>query len=444
MVKKLLVILLILNCSFTYAATIKTDVLVIGNGPGAAAAAIQSARSKLKTVLLVKGGWLESMSAKNMITITAGRYLPSGIWGEFRKEVREFYKKTPRYDTTFNAALKFEPYNGAAILKKMADSVKGLTIKLNTPYTLVKKDGTGWEVTIITDGKTSTIKAKAIIDATETGEVVSKIGATLPTGFNSYRNGPESKLYRTSIAVGDLINTQNAEPAQADYVPLPVYYIPISAVIVKDADNLLTINNALPAMDSTAVLPAQFNVAQGVGCIAAYCAFFKTTTKNLKIRAIQIELLDFKGYVLPFTDIDQRDKYYRAMQQIGATGMLKGVQKMYGNEKQFVFMPDSVVATAEIKPVLTEIYSRAFLWFNKVKPDERFTVGNMLSLISEITLSEPKDFQLTMQKAWKTEYKFTSDFDLEHPITRREFAILANQFLNPFARTIDMVGRVVN
>jgi len=33
---------------------------------------------------------------------------------------------------------------------------------------------------------------------------------------------------------------------------------------------------------------------------------------------------------------------------------------------------------------------------------------------------------------------------MNHPITRREFAILANQFLNPFARAVDLNGRIVN
>ena len=51
MIKKLLVILLIFNCSLINAQTIRTDVLVIGGSPGGVAAAVQSARSKVKTIL---------------------------------------------------------------------------------------------------------------------------------------------------------------------------------------------------------------------------------------------------------------------------------------------------------------------------------------------------------------------------------------------------------
>ncbi|MDB5030148.1 hypothetical protein, partial [Mucilaginibacter sp.] len=88
--------------------------------------------------------------------------------------------------------------------------------------------------------------------------------------------------------------------------------------------------------------------------------------------------------------------------------------------------------------------SRALIWFNKNKPGEQFTVGNLFSFIGEITLTEPQAFQTTMQKDWKTKYKFDSDFEMNRPITRREFAILANQFLNPFARVVDLDGRMVN
>jgi hypothetical protein len=444
MVKKLLLLFLFFSYSFTYAETIKTDVLVIGDGASAVTAAMQCARSKIKTLLIVKGAWLnESMPAGSTAVIDVNRNLPSGIWGDFRREIRNFYGKTPGYDTTYNAPLKFETFTGAALLKKMADTVKNLTIKLNTPFTTIKKDGTGWEVSVMVNGKTDIIKAKIVIDATEKGDVVTKAGAMIPPIFSSGEN-TGSKLYRTSITTGDMLPGQKSKrQSKNSYPSFPAYYIPVNAIVVKDADNLLVTETAMPD-NSIAYLPAQMELGQGAGTVAAYCAFFKTTTKNLKVRIIQGELLDFKGYLLPFDDIEPHDRYVRAIQQIGATGLLKGVQKMDGDNSRFLFLPDSAVATAEIKPVLTEIYSRAFLWFNKIKPGEQFTVGNLLSFISEITLSDPAGFQITIQKAWKSEYKFHSDFAVNHPVTRREFAILTNKFLNPFARKIDLAGNMVN
>jgi hypothetical protein len=608
MVKKIFLILFLLNGSFTYAQTIKTDILVIGGGASGTAAAIQGARSKLKTLLVEPGPWLGgSMTAGGMCVVEGNRNLPSGIWGEFRKRVHEFYKTTPGFDTAYNATLRFEPYTGAAILKKITDTVKNLTVKLNTPFTAIEKDGTGWQVSITIDGKTTTVKAKVVIDGTETGDVAAKAGEAFVSGFDStqdtgeslapqtalpriqditwiaivkdfgraadrtitkpqgydaneytclkgkniskmlsdgklpndkymikwagcgnqypttvddlkpanreafyakarlhtlgliyylqtelgFKNlaisdefptpdhlpylpyireagrtkglvrmvlddvykpyDRESKLYRTAIAVGDASPGQHYGEGTApktNYQPFMTYGIPLGAIVLKDQDNLLVTEKAMSVshlVNASSMYPSvQMSIGQGAGATAAFCAFFKTTTKKLNVRVIQGELLDFKAYLLPFADVKQNDPYWRPIQQIGATGLLKGIQRTGGNSGQLFFMPDSIVNTAEVEPFFKEIYARAFLWFNKEKPAEKFTQGNLLSFISEITLTDPKTLQISMQKAWKTQYKFTSDFDMSRPVTRREFSVLANKFLNPFARTVDTSGRMVN
>ena len=93
---------------------------------------------------------------------------------------------------------------------------------------------------------------------------------------------------------------------------------------------------------------------------------------------------------------------------------------------------------------MLEIYTRAFIWFNREKPGTQFTIGNLLSFISELTLTDPDNLRKSISKAWTEQFHFTSPFDPDRPINRREFAILANKYLNPFARTVDLSGRVVN
>jgi len=228
------------------------------------------------------------------------------------------------------------------------------------------------------------------------------------------------------------------------YKNVPGQITPISSVLVKDADNILYIAEALPANKNIQELPLQLEVGQGAGAMAAFCAFFKTTTAHLNVRIIQGELLDFKGYLLPFSDIKQTDPAWRAIQQVGATGMLRGNWQVHDDKANFVFKPGALVSTAEVEPVLTEIYTRAFLWFSKEKPGEKFTLGNLLSFISDYTLTEPVVLKARIQKEWKTLYKFEPYFDLNRQVTRREFAVLANKFLNPFARTVDLSGRMIN
>ena len=380
MIKRLAALLLFLHFSLAYSQTIKTDVLVIGGAPGGVAAAIQCARSKVKTVLVQQ----ERMFTQN------------------------------------------------------ADTVKNLSIDNNAKFVSIKKDGDRWEVVISVNGKTEILKPRVVVDATENGTVVKAAGLKY-TGLDVVQTVAQAKEYRTSIATGDVSVRHDALTVN-NYPPLPGYVVPIKALIVKGADNLLFIGDLLPGANK---LEDQLALGQGAGVTAAYCAFFKTTTAHLNVRAIQVELLDFKGHLLPFEDIST-DPYWRAIQQVCATGMLRGKQKMIDGKSQFLFMPDSIVTTAEVKPVLTEIYTRAFLWFNTAKPGKEFTVGNLLSFISELTLTEPDNLQRKIEKEWLEQYKFKSPFDMERPITRRQFAILANKYLNPFARTVDLDGRVVN
>ena len=575
--KKLLIPLLCFAFTLVRAETIKTDVLVIGGGASGAAAAIQSARSKIKTLLVEPGPWLGgSMTMGGMCVLDANRNLPSGIWGEFRRKVTDYYRPRLGYDTSHNSILRFEPYTGAEILKKITDTVKNLTVKLNTPWTNIKKDGTGWEVSIIVNGETVKVDAKVVVDGTEGGEVAAKAKAqfntteataetervtwiailkdfgrgadktiTKPEGYDAtvyswlkgkdikqmlkkasipndkymidwagaeqskaedrnelyqkskrrtlglvyylqtelgYKNlglddqfgtndhlpfapyiletrhvkgvvtmvlddilkpyDRESKLYRTSIAVGDAgINEGHAEK-------LPPYTIPLGTVVVKDMDNLLVTEKAVSVSHQVSAFimgsSVQMTLGQGAGATAAYCAFFKTTTQHLHVRIIQQEILDYKGYLVPITDIPQKDPHWRAIQQVCATGLLKGVQKTNGDNIEIHFEPNEPVGTEEIKPFLTEIYTRAFLWFNNEKPGDKFTLGNLLSLISDYTLTDPKTLQLYLQKAWTTQFKLTGTFDMNRPVTRLEFAVLTNRYLNPFAKTVDLGGRIIN
>ncbi len=458
MAKNLLFAVFLWCTSFSYAQTIKTDVLVIGGTASGVAAAIQSARSKVKTLLIMSGNeidlfgpvkpssdelsqiaiekTLEGRKTDYSFPVEPNLKLSSGILAEYRDKLKEIYKIKPLNDSTINYTFKYKFDASEAVLKGIADSVKGLILKKNATFNKIKKDGTGWEVGITIDGKTVTVKAKVVIDATYECSVLTKAGGDVLPPYNVYKNY-DKNLERTSIAVADL-GAGSGEPHSNSISPVH-YSIPLKYVVGLNTENLLVTEKVLTEPHGWRYLPIQLTIGQGVGCIAAYCAFFKTTTKNLNVRVIQQELLDFKGYLMPYADIKQDNKYVRAVQQIGATGLLKRTFKVFDR----VFLPDTLVTTDEIKPILNEIYSRAFIWFDKEKPAEKFTVGNTLSLISEFTLTDPKTLQATLQKDWQAKYGFTN-FDTSRPITRLEFAVLVNQYLNPFARKIDLEGNIVN
>lgn len=460
MVKNLVLIVFFSWIARLNAQTIKTDVLVIGGRASGVAAAIQSARSNAKTILAesdtvpLHPEQISSRSKSDFITVTPGgvatikgsQNLSSGIWEEFRLKFRENHKEENEFDTARNSPLHYDSWSGRVILKKMMDSVKNLTVSTNAKFISIKKDGDFWEVGFKQNEKSKIIKARIVIDATSEGIVASFVNATI-VPLDSVLNKPGSKLYRTSIAVadglpGDRYNDSLAPPD--NYPQFPAISFPIKATIAKGVDNLLITEKLFPAKLNLHYLPRQLALGQGVGSIAAYCAFYKTTTKKLRIRIIQGELLDFKAYLLPYMDISPSDSNWRAVQQVTATGLLKGVQKTNKNGSQFLFVPDSLVNTDEIKPGLLEIYSRAFLWFEKTKPGKQFTIGDMLDLISDYTLTDPEILKTKIQKSWNTSFHFKTSFDPSRQISRLEFAVLANAFLNPFARSIDLNGQFIN
>ncbi|HZY40118.1 MAG TPA: FAD-dependent oxidoreductase [Mucilaginibacter sp.] len=434
MIKKLLFLLFFSLVYRANAQTIKTDVLVIGGSPSGVAAAIQSARSKVKTILVAENIRLSDEAPANE-TLRLQPYIDrsSGIWAEFRTRLRAYYKIQADKDTVYNATLRFERRVGDTLLKKMTDTVKNLKVYLDASLTTLKKDGDGWELTVTQNRKTFNIKVKVIIDATEAGEIVEKAGLKFSGRVELFNQNTHTALYRTAIAAGENLPIDG-------YPPDTYWYLPMNAVLPAGANNLLVTENVMPGRKTVDYLPLQLATGQGVGAMAAYCAFFKTDTKNLRVRIIQGELLDFKEILAPYADIDENDRDWRSIQQVCLTGLLK----CSGKSGHFNFGPDANVTTAEIKPVLQEIYTRAFLWFNREKPGEKFTIANTLSFISDYTLTDPAILKAAIQKAWKTQFKFKSDFDSNRPITRREFAVLANKYLNPFARTVDLSGQLVN
>lgn len=458
MLKYILFILIIFTKIAVFAQTIKTDVVVISGTYSGTAAALQCARSKVKTVLIESGNYL-GVPAWGNFAINENTILASGIWGEFRKKVTAYYSKTKGYDTTAAASLKLTADVANTVLRQLTDTVKNLTIHFNTSWTAIKKNGDYWNVSITTNGHTETVKARVLIDATPNSEAAIKAGAVFTTDADHpdstgrqligwvhagvddvYTPYINNKLYRTAIAVNDgrLSNGKL----------LPAFALPLGAVVAKNVENVLVagphvsaayaINRAL---DNAS---AQLILGQGVGTIAAFCAFYETTTRNLNVRSIQGELLDFKGYLLPFSDIAATDPDRRSIHQVSATGLLQGLQVTQGKATEMHFEPGAPVNTAEIKPVLMELYTRSFLWFNRVKPGQQFTVANMLSLMSEFTLTDPKVMESRIQRQWQLAYHFTAPFAISRPITRREFAVLANQYLNPFARRVDLAGNMIN
>jgi hypothetical protein len=372
--------------------TIKGDVVVLGGTPSGFAAAIQAANSGVKTILLDAG----SLDA---VTISeADKQHNAGIFAGFLKQATKL-QKTPA-----KAGDNFTPAFTATVLKTWTDSVKNLTVIRNGTIRKVERSG-NWEIDL-TDKRE--IKASFLVDATGDAALESKTGVR-KKAFSTPRDVYGSKLYRTSVA---------AAPGQAGFLP-------ISALLVADLPNFIQVPVSAANMFS----------GQAAGATAAYCAFFKTNTKNVAVRMIQGELLGYQSHLFEFTDLALADSNYRSIQNIALTGLLKGSVQ----DGRVAFNPNGKVSFEDLRAPMREFYTRSQIWFLDHK-FEHFTIGEAISLI-KFCASRGNELDKEIAGAWKS-FNFTTPFDLNRPITRRELAVLFDNYLKPFDRAVDTSGNL--
>ncbi|RZM30035.1 MAG: hypothetical protein EOO88_02550 [Pedobacter sp.] len=367
--------------------TIKTGVLVIGNGNNALGAGLQAAVSGVKaTILMQEAGFV--------LTQPLGS-LPSGLEAEY-------LLKTAGKDAGASVM----------IIKNWADSANNLTVIRSATWTKLKRAGSGWSLEL-SDGRK--IRAQVLVNAERSGSVntslmlQAKKDQWIPFGYGD--NG-----YRTSIGAGLKLNNVSANVLYTD------------ALLVAGQENLVMLN---PEQESLLT-------GQAAGATAAYAAFFKKKTSETNLKELQGELIKYKLSLVPFADISELDSNWKSIQFIGLSGVLKGT--LSGGSLNF--NAEKTVTTAEVKEPIKEYYYKAQIWFDDYKQPD-MTVGSTLALICYVKGKSLENTTDEVKKKWKKAYGFKADFDPSKVISRREFAVLVSDYLQPFNVTIDKTGRVM-
>lgn len=163
----------------------QVDVLIIGGGAGGTAAGIQAARSGVQVQIIEATPWLGGMLTSAGVSAIDGNHdMPSGIWGEFRQGLRDYYGGAKALATGWVSHTLFEPSVGQEILRELAQ-FPNLKLTFNANYTDIEKKADGWQVTYEQDKKVHTVLATILIDATETGEVLPLVNEDFRYGMDS-------------------------------------------------------------------------------------------------------------------------------------------------------------------------------------------------------------------------------------------------------------------
>ena len=187
--------------------SIETQVLVIGGGVGGTAAAIQSARMNVKTILVEPTTMLGGMLTAAGVSCTDGNdQLPSGMWEEFRQALYKHYGRN-KLNSGWVSNTNFEPHVGDSIFKAWAKKEKNLKVHFGFEFETVLKEGnkvTGATFRNSNNTEVLKVKARVVIDATELGDVFAAAGAAYDVGMDDPLVSNENQARQKNNIIQDL------------------------------------------------------------------------------------------------------------------------------------------------------------------------------------------------------------------------------------------------
>jgi hypothetical protein len=252
----------------------------------------------------------------------------------------------------------------------------------------------------------------------------------------------EKPLYRTGIAVGDYPIDHHhkknpSAPQHLDFFSVPSFNIPISVLIPENQDNIIIAEKSISVSNvvngTTRLQPCVMQIGQAAGLLAAQSVKDDLAPKNVSVRKLQNILLEANGYIMPYVDVKQSSPYFKAVQRIGATGLLKGVGVPNGWANTTYFYPDKPVSFSD------------FVNTWKMKFDYQ---ANLIE--HEMTIEDAANFAAILSgkkideilPSFKTHWNTLSltDFDLKRSIKRVELAAILNEYdvFNQF--NVDVFG----
>lgn len=379
------------------AQTLKPGVLVVGNGNAAVAAAIQSANSGVKTTILLQAGGFDISPI--------GADLSSGIQATFLKKLR-----IAKQITDSTQAVAFDKQTANEVLIKWTDSIKNLTVIKNVMWTKAERSGNNWYFKL-SDGRT--LKPQVLINPGD-AKLNDALKITAPAQYwekLDYSN----TIYRTNIAAGKSLGDNTA------------HVFSLYQLLIPQQENLIWMK------DEQSML-----LGQAGGATAAYAAFFKTKTSLSDLKKIQGELIGYKLNLMPFEDIKNDDSNWKAIQMVGLTGVIKAGIGSTGAK----FLPDNLVGTEEVKQPIKDFYYKAQIWFDDYK-NSQLTIGGAIEMICYVGNKSPETTKKELEKKWNATYKFATKLDPARQISRRELAVLLQDYMPPFNVNVDPKGKVV-
>ena len=264
----------------------------------------------------------------------------------------------------------------------------------------------------------------------ESRRIVGEAFFTIDAAADPY--GYEYPYYRTGIAVGDYAVDHHhfrhpdwRELPDLEFYPIPSYNVPLGVIVPKqnDVENLLVVEKSVSVSNlingATRLQPVVMQLGQAAGALAGLSQILERPVKKVSVRAVQNALLDAGCYIMPYLDLDKDHPHFKALQKIGATGILHGEGRNVGWANQTWFRADAPLLGEEI---FAEGYYNGRLPFDKGP----IKVGDFANMLRMMGVHLPA----RLEEWWSG--LGLNDYDYDRNITRLEAAVIVDATIDPF------------
>jgi len=269
----------------------------------------------------------------------------------------------------------------------------------------------------------------------------------------AYPYQQKTKLYRTSVAVGDYPVDHHhgcydgtEKLPDLHFYPVPSYGLPLGTLIPKEVNNLIVAEKSISVSNlvngTTRLQPVVMQIGQAAGILAALSVKSGKKVCDISVRKVQNEVLRNKGYLLPYLDVPVGDARFKSYQRIGSTGIMKGVGKSVGWADEMWFNADSLLTVSDLDG-LNDYYPKTSQLLAQYKPNDYMTIGAAINMV--ISLNYKKNINLYSDHLEQIAKKYLlHPFNLNDNIKRGDMAVLIDSILDPFNTfQVDIFGNLI-
>lgn len=260
------------------------------------------------------------------------------------------------------------------------------------------------------------------------------------------------KLYRTCIGVGDYpVDHHHSRYSGADtlpdlhFYPLPSFGLPLGVMIPENADNIIVAEKSISVTNivngTTRLQPVVLQTGQAAGTLAALSVLQNKPVSEVAVRDVQNVILDAKGYLLPYLDVPIDHLWFRPMQKIGSTGIMRSIGKNSGWMNQTFFRAEDITLISELDG-LSEYYNITMRDLDY--GSDTITVRRAIEIAGKIAVNS--GYNEWIEKIEQL-LCLTGCKDMacaERPVLRGEMALILDTLLDPFNNLdVNIKGNII-